>query len=159
MGRASVADPLKVFRFLVQIPTFANSGWSEVTGLSDETDTVEYREGGFNDTPQISAGITKYPQVTLRRGQVAPAPGQGNDLEIIRWREDVIRIDRTGTAENYRKEIDIVQMSSVNRAVRRWRLFNAFPKGVKPFSDLNGNTSENSLVELMIVHEGYRLIT
>jgi phage tail-like protein len=45
-------------------------GFSEVTGLSTDTDVVEYREGADQTTPRKIIGASKATDVTLKRGVV-----------------------------------------------------------------------------------------
>ena len=156
MGRASVEDPLKVFRYRVEIDGVARAGFTEVNGLERETDVAEYREGGMPETPQKSAGISKFPDITLKRGQIVGS-SRGGDDDLINWSDEVHDVAAGGNGENYRRDLDIIQFNSLNVEVRRWRVFNAWPRRSKPMSDLNGTSSDNSFEEVVLCHEGYKL--
>ena len=45
-------------------------GFSEVTGLSTDTDVAEYREGADQTTPHKIIGASRFTDVTLKRGVV-----------------------------------------------------------------------------------------
>jgi phage tail-like protein len=156
-GRASTDDPLKVFRYRIEVDGITRAGFSEMTGLSKTTDVAEYREGGMNETPQKSAGLSKFTDVVLRRGQISHSI-RGGDDDFIDWLDQVNKVGSQGNAENYRRNLDVVQFSSLNQEVRRWRITNAFPSASKPFSDLNASASDNSIEELTLSHEGYELV-
>lgn len=157
MARASVDDPIKVFRFKVQVDGFIRAGFSELSGVDRTVEVVNYREGGMNDTVQKSPGLTTFPDITLRRGQIFGNVGGNNDF--YNWMAQVFILGTNGNAAVFRKNLEIVQVNHANAEVRRWRIVEAFPVGYKPFSDLNGQTNENSVEELRIAHEGWELIT
>ena len=93
--------------------------------------------------------------MTLRRGQIMA--GSGED-DFYQWATQVFEVGANGGQAVYRKNIEITQVSHTGVTVRRWRLVEAFVVGYKPFSDLNGQTNENSMEELRIAHEGFELI-
>lgn len=157
MARASVDDPIKVFRFKVYVEDFVRAGFSELSGVDRTVEVVNYREGGMNDTVQKSPGLTTFPDITLRRGQIFGNSGGTGDFYV--WMSQVFTLSGNGNAGVFRKTIEIVQVNHANAEVARWRIVNAFPVGYKPFSDLNGQTNENSVEELRIAHEGWELIT
>ena len=155
MARAAIQDPMKVFRFRVVIDGFVRFGFSEASGLSKETAVVEYREGGMNETPQKSAGLTTYGDITLKRGQYDPSLPGANDF--LNWVNQVHRVAVMGNAEQYRKDIEIEQYNAVNQRVRSWKVSHAWPKSHKAFGDLNATSNDNSLEELVLAHEGFEL--
>lgn len=154
MARTSIEDPLKNFRFRVEVDGISRAGFSEVSGLQRETDVVEYREGGSNETPQKSAGLSKFADITLDRGQIIGS-NQGGDDDFYNWAQDVHDTATGGNSLQYRKDLDIVQYNSLNVEVRRWTIEQAWPKLYKPFSDLQGLGTENSIERLVIAHEGF----
>lgn len=154
MARSSNEDPLKAFRFRIVIDGFARAGFSECTGLERQTDVVEYREGAGNETPEKSAGLTKFPDITLKRGQIIGSQ-KGGDDDFLNWCQQVFNVASAGNAENYRKDIDIEQYSARNVRVRVWRVSNCWPSNFKPMGDLKADGSENSVETLVISHEGF----
>lgn len=158
MARGAVDDPIKVFRFRVRIDGFVRAGFTEVTGFKRTTDEAGYREGGFNETPQKSAGLTNYGDITFRRGQLIGST-RGGDNDIITWVEQVHRVTVQGNAANYRKELDVEQYNAMNQRVAVWRVFEAWAADFTPFTDLSATSSENSYEEIVVKCEGWRRVS
>lgn len=154
MARAAIEDPIKNFRFRLIVNGFVRAGFSEVSGLERDTDVAEYREGGFNETPQKSAGLTKYADITMKRGLIIGSSRGGED-DFIEWASQVHQLSTNGNATNYRKDLSIVQYDATNQPVRKWAVRNAFPKRFKAMSDMNATNNDNSIEELTLVHEGF----
>jgi len=60
-------DPFGPFNFLLEIDRIAKAGFTEVSGLSTETNVIEYREGSDPSARKLP-GITKYSNITPKRG-------------------------------------------------------------------------------------------
>lgn len=154
MARASIEDPLKVFRYAVVVDGFVRAGFSECMGLDRTTEVAKYREGGFNETVQKSAGLTDFPDITLKRGQIIGS-SRGGDADFLNWATQVFDVAAAGNAENYRKDLDIQQFNAQNVLARVWTVYNCFPVGFKPMGDLKGDGNDNSVEELKIANEGW----
>lgn len=72
-----LTDPLRNFKFLVNIshnpsgsPTgnIARLGFTSVSGLTMTTESIPYRQGGYNTTVHQIPGQTTFSPVTLQRG-------------------------------------------------------------------------------------------
>ena len=73
-------DPIRNFRFLVKFEALSDSstlamatatlGFTSVSGLAVTTDSIPYREGGFNTTVHQIPGQTSFQPVTLQNGVV-----------------------------------------------------------------------------------------
>lgn len=61
-------DPYQGFNFLVEIEGILAGGFSECTGLTVETEFLDYREGGVNGYVHRFPGPTKYPPLILKHG-------------------------------------------------------------------------------------------
>jgi phage tail-like protein len=61
-------DPYQGFNFMVEIEGILAGSFSECTGLTVETETFEYREGGVNEYVHRFAGPTRYPPLLLKHG-------------------------------------------------------------------------------------------
>ena len=61
-------DPLRGFRFLVEIDGIASGGFVRVKGLSREVKHESYREGGVNEYEHKLLTQVSYPVVVLERG-------------------------------------------------------------------------------------------
>ena len=129
------------FNFLVDIDGITVAGFSECSGLSSETDVIEYREGnertlGVRKIP----GLTHYPNVVLRRGITT-------NREIWDWRQAVI------DGQVSRRAVAITLLDQTGTPVLRWRLREAWiSKWEGPHLDARGNEIAMETIEL--VHEG-----
>src|SRR5260370_7856329 len=65
-GTSSRNDPFLSFNFIVDIQGM-KAGFSEVGGLSTETDVVEYRNGDEDITVRKLPGKRKYTNLTFKR--------------------------------------------------------------------------------------------
>jgi phage tail-like protein len=157
MARASIEDPLKVFRYSVVVDGFIRAGFSEVTGLDRTTEEAKYREGGFNETSQKSAALTEFPEIVLKRGQIIGS-SRGGDADFITWATQVFDVSSAGNASNYRKDLTIQQYSATNTLAQAWNVYDCWPKGFKPISDLKAEGNENSFEELKLANEGWESI-
>lgn len=94
MARSAVSDPIRNFKFKVQIvPTGAlagenlmgggtvNLGFSVVSGLTVQNEMIAYREGGMNTHPHKMIGQSDYGPVTFTKGVFADQP------HLYRWQE------------------------------------------------------------------------
>src|SRR3954451_5198130 len=77
-------DPFSAFNFLVTIDGVVDrAGFSEVSGLSIETDVMEYRTGGGDITVRKLPGLKEFGNIVLKRG-VTP------DTKLWEWRKQVL---------------------------------------------------------------------
>ena len=77
-------DPMGQFNFLIEIDGVVKGGFSEVSGLTTDTNIVEYREGQEQqETPRKLPGLMKYNNVVLKRGWT-------KDRSLWEWRKKVI---------------------------------------------------------------------
>lgn len=157
MARASIEDPLKVFRFRIVVDGFVRAGFSECSGFEQDTDEAKYREGAFNETEQKSAGLSHFGDITLKRGQLVGTQ-RGGDDDFITWSQQVFDVAAGGNAANYRKDLDVEQYSATNIRVRVWRVYETWPKKFKPMSDLKADASENSYEDIVLVNEGWERV-
>ncbi len=61
-------DPFLSYRFLVEIDGLVVAGFSDVSGLTAETEVEEIREGGVNDFVYRLPKGTKYQNLVLKKG-------------------------------------------------------------------------------------------
>ena len=78
-------DPLRNFRYRLEIDNITQAGFSEVAIAETTIDAVDYREG--TDPPHVRklSGLTKYGNITLKWGLTTG----GTALELFRWHNDV----------------------------------------------------------------------
>jgi len=139
-------DPLPRFNFLVEIEGIKRAGFMSVTGLEEETEVREYREGGDNTTVRKLAGLNSYAPIVLEQGS-------SFDAELWDWRQ---KIKREGAARN-RKPMSVIQRDEKGQEVKRWQIFDAWPS---KFSgpEFDASASDNAVESVEIQHEGLDLI-
>lgn len=156
-SRSSLQDPLKVFRFTVEVEGFARYGFMSANGLEATTEVAEYAEGGANETNRKSAGRTSYGNIVLSRGQIIDPDGQG-DEDFYTWFLQVFSVKTEGFADSqYRRSMSIVQYNRDGTEARRWILRECWPCRYKATSDFNATGSDDSIEEIEICHEGWEL--
>lgn len=136
--------PLPVFHFVVQWGG-TRVGFSEVSGLTQEVQPIEYRDGSLPEYSTIKMpGLKKYSNVTLKRGIIA------GDNEFFNWLNTV----KLNTVE--RRDLVISLLNEEHEPVMNWRIHNAFPVKVEgPGLKASGNEVAIESVEL--AHEGLEL--
>ena len=119
--------------------------FSEVSGLSVETQVIEYREGNSKVYSTIKMpGLKKYGNVTLKRGAMA------KDNSLFDWwnKAQLNKIER--------KNVVINLLDELHEPVITWTLQNAFP--VKVDNANYKSTSNEVLIETIeLAHEGLTL--
>lgn len=160
--RAHAMDPLKSFRFRVDFTGLndVTLGFMKVSGLKAQTDVVEYRDGGMNWTPQKSPGLTKFPNVTLERGQLLTRGGNAMRTELLSWYEAVFSANSPPAIEDspntpLRREVNIRQLNHAGRIVSTWVLQEAWITEYAPFGDLEALASANTIEQIVLAHEGF----
>jgi phage tail-like protein len=133
-------DPFASFNFKLEIEGITVAGFSEVTGLNQESNVIDYREGQEPITPRKLPGLNKFGNITLKRG-ISP------DLSVYNWRKTVT----DGDIE--RRNASVVLHNEKHEEVVRWNLVNAWPsKYVGP--DLKANANEVAIETVELTHEG-----
>ena len=137
-------DPLRGFRFLLEIEGIASGGFARVKGLTREVKHESYREGGVNDYEHKLVTQVSYPVVVLERGLAL------DDL----WKWALAVAD--GVVE--RKTIWIRLQNEANEKMWAWQIEYALP--VKwTASDLDAQSSQVEMESLELAHHGLRKAT
>jgi phage tail-like protein len=133
--------PLPVFHFTVQWGG-TRVGFSEVTGLTQENQAIEYRDGSFPEYSSIKMpGIRKFSNITLKRGVV-----QG-DNELFAWLSTV----KLNTVE--RRDLVVSLLNEEHAPVMTWKVQNAFPVKVEG-PQLKASGNEVAIESIELAHEG-----
>jgi phage tail-like protein len=144
MANARV-DPFPRYNFLVEIDGIRRAGFMTCSGLEEETEVREYREGGDNTTVRKLAGLNSYAPIVLEMGSTA-------DSELWEWRQ---RVKREG-AQGNRKAITIIQQNEAREEVKRWLVLDAWPsKFTAP--EFDASSSDNAVESVELQHEGLQL--
>jgi len=144
---AQRVDPLKNFRFILEIDGITQAGFREVTIPDSTQDIVEYREGNEKTiTPRKLPGQVKYGNITLKWGIT-------DSLELYKWRELV----ENGKIKDARRNIAIVILDDEGNPAARWEFRDAWPSKYDA-PDLNATANEVAIETLEIVHEGMKRV-
>ena len=136
--------PLPKFHFLVDWAG-ARIGFTEVTGLTLETEVIEYREGNSPEYSKIKMpGLRKFGNITLKRGTFA------GDNDYYKWFDTV----KLNTIE--RRNITITLLNEEHQPVVTWKVKSAWPVKVQS-PDLKSDANEAAIESIEIAHEGFSI--
>ena len=141
---ASRSDPYGAFNFVVEINEIKVGGFSEVSGLSIETEVEPFREGGVNDYVHQLAKGTKYSDITLKRGLT-------DSYALSDWYEGVME----GSIN--RKDITIHLQNASGENMRSWSVSKAYPKKWEG-PTLNAGSNAYATENLILAHEGLKIL-
>lgn len=135
------ADIVAELRFRVTLPGREVGRFMEVTGISFEYETTQFKEGGNNGYVHTLLGHMKYPNVVLKRGIT-------QELALAEW-----ALKGVTKAEPVQMTIDLMDPGSGD-PVRSWTFAHAVP--VK-WTGPNLNTSSNQIATetLEVAHHGF----
>lgn len=137
-------DPLRGFRFLLEIDEITSGGFTRVKGLSREVKHESYREGGVNEYEHKLLSQVSYPVVVLERGLAL------DDL----WKWALAASD----GEVQRKTIRIRLQDEANDKQWAWQIEHAVPVRWA-VSDLDAQASPVVMETLELAHHGLRRAT
>jgi len=138
-------DPLRNFRYHLEIDSITRAGFTEVMIAETTIDAVDYREGNHPPHVQKLSGLTKYGNITLKWGITAG----GNALELFQWHNDV----SAGQIREKRKNVVIVVQDEAGVDSARFVITDAWPVKYDP-SDLNAKGNEVMIELLELANEG-----
>jgi phage tail-like protein len=140
-------DPLRNFRFRLEIDGLQTTAFSEVAIGATTTEVIDYREG--TDTAHVRklSGLTKYGNVTLRRGVT-------NSLELFNWHQQII----DGQLATSRRNVAIIVLDEAGVEQARYQVSRAWPIKYDP-GDLNAKSHDVFVETLELVNEGIRRVS
>lgn len=138
-------DPLRNFRYRLEIDNITQAGFSEVAIAETTIDAVDYREG--IDPPHVRklSGLTKYGNITLKWGLTVG----GSALDLFRWHADI----SAGQIKTQRKTVVIAVLDEAGVDSARFVVTDAWPVKYDP-SDLNAKGNEVLIELLELANEG-----
>lgn len=139
-------DPYRNFRFKVEIDGLKIAAFAEATISDSTTEPIEYREGTDITTVKKLSGLTKYGNLTLKRGLT-------DSTDIYKWRDAVVQ---KGAIKN-RKNVSLILVDEEGADKSRWDMVFAWPTKYDP-SDFNAKGNEVLIETLEIVHEGIKRV-
>jgi len=185
-SRSTLAtDPVRNFRFLVTFKpqdtgntalaaVTVPMGFTSVSGLAVTTDSIPYREGGYNTTVHQIPGQTSFTPLTLQRGVIL---GTRQNWD---WMKQLFATVQAGGStlalgKNFRCDIEIAVLNhpvpsqganvtsgtgvvgaATDDVAMRFRVYNAWPTTVA-YSDLNAGDNALYVEQMTLVHEGFDL--
>ena len=137
-------DPYCTFNFLVEVTGMTLGGFTEVSGLSIQTEYDTIKEGGENNFEHRLPKGTKSSDITLKRGLI--------DSILLDWYSDVIN----GTIERKNGSIILCDRFNCKDESHRfveWQFYEAYP--VK-WEGAAFNASSNTIASetLVLTHQG-----
>lgn len=176
-------DPLRNFRFLVTfLPHPGNveydateklgsttMGFTSVSGMAVTTDSIPYREGGYNTTVHQIPGQTTFAPITLQRGVMLGKSGNWT------WMRKLFATVQAGAlhgrGEDFRFDIEVQVLShpipsagqedvttgssqTGDHTAMRLHFYNCWPTSLA-YSDLNAGDNALLVEQMALVHEGF----
>jgi len=137
-------DPLRNFRFRLEIGGINEAHFSEVTGFDTTTDAIDYREGSDDTFVRKLPGLTKFGNITLKRGIT-------DSIDLYNWYQDVV-------AGKIRRElVTIVVQDELGKDAARFEIREAWPSKYDPM-DLNAKGNDVSIETMELVNEGVKRV-
>ena len=116
------------------------AGFSECSGLTTETDIIEYRVGSEDITVRKLPGLKKFTNISLKRGYT-------NSKELWEWRKKVL----DGKTE--RQSGSIVLLNEARQPALRWNFREGWPNKLEG-PTFNAKNNEVAIETMEIAHEG-----
>ncbi|MEH2530779.1 phage tail-like protein [Bradyrhizobium sp. AZCC 1588] len=136
-------DPLRNFRFRVDIAGIAQIGFNEAALAETTTDVIEDRVGTDPTHVMKLSGLTKYGNVTLKFGVTT------DSKKLFDWHKAIL----DGQIQKNRKTVTITVQDETGADKARFVVNRAWPMKYDP-SDLNGKGNEVFIETLELCNEG-----
>lgn len=133
-------DPYAAFNFIVEIENVTVAGFHEISGLTTETDAIDYRNGDEENIVRKLPGLKKVTPIAMKRGYT-------DSIELWEWRKKVL----DGKTE--RQSGSVVLLDEARQPVLRWNFREGWPSKWEGPS-LNAKNNEVAIETLEIQHEG-----
>jgi phage tail-like protein len=141
-------DPLRNFRYRLEIDGIVQAGFSEVAIGDASNDPIEYREGNELTTVRKLKGLNKYGNITLKWGLT-------DSIELSNWHRMIVDDATPLSAARKTVVIRIQDESGADKAA--YEITRAWPTKYNP-TDLNGKGNEVAIESLELANEGIRRI-
>lgn len=133
-------DPLRNFRFRLEIGGINQAHFSEVSGFDISTDAIDYREGDDPTHVRKLPGLNKFGNVTLKRGIT-------DSMDLYNWYKDVV------AGKIKRQTVAIVVLDEEGKDKARFQITEAWPNKYDPM-DLSAKGNDVSIETMELVNEG-----
>jgi len=168
MAKAHGVEILKNYRFQVSISGgIGPFKFSTVSGLSAESEIIEYRSGQDAAYPSKIPGQASFGDVTMERGVHIAVPGITGLNGLIAWRKHVKDVDlignspvdtitgQTSDTNTVRRTIMLLVYSEDDVGAASYTLYNCWPSALE-IGDLDAGSSEVLIETFTVVTERIR---
>jgi phage tail-like protein len=138
-------DPLRNFRFRVEIDGSAVAGFSEVILEPITTNVIEYREGSDPMWVRKLPGLTKFGNINLKRGLTV-------SRDLADWAKAVL------TGNVARRKVSIIVLDEAGKDEARFLVSEAWPMKYQ-VSGLNAKGNEVLIEALELANEGIERVS
>jgi phage tail-like protein len=107
-------DPYNNFRFILEIDSIIQAGFSDCSGFGSNVEVIEYREGGDAANVRKLPGKVSYPDITLKWGVT-------DSRELYDWHLAAVN------GQIQRKNGSIILQDDTGQEKVRWNFFSAWP--------------------------------
>jgi phage tail-like protein len=125
----------KKFKFVVEIQGVASAAFRSCGEISAEVGVVEQREGGAL-IPDATPGLVTVPEVELKRGV-------SDDLDLYLWFQQIVGVGALLEDPEYKRPVSIVQQNRLGLEIKRWVLWQAWPKKFVASEGWDNEANEN----------------
>lgn len=134
-------DPLRGFRFLLEIDGITSGAFSRIKGLSRDVNYESFREGGVNEYEHKLVTQVSFPVIVLERGLIMH--------DLWKWAQS------TADGNVKRRNLRVLLLNEEALPGWAWLIENAIP--VKwSVTDLDANSSQVVMESLELAHHGLR---
>ena len=134
----------KKFSFVVEESGIRVAAFRSVSDIRIQVAKIEYSEGGAL-IPNKSAGPVTVPDVTMTRGAT-------DSLDLWNWMQQVVAAGGILAEPDYKRTLDLVQLTRSGTELRRWTLVNYFPIDFKA-GDWDNEADENVIEEVILAYD------
>lgn len=132
-------DPYFAYNFVVEFGGIISGGFTEVSGLSIQTDVEKVKEGGVNDFEYKLPKGTTYTDITLKKGIT--------DEALWSWYMGTLH------GKIIRIPLSICLLDHSRNEIMRWNIFEAYPiKWEGPTFNASSNTVATE--SIVLAHHG-----
>ena len=139
-------DPLRNFRYRLEIDGLQQAGFSEVSIAEIATSPIDYREGNEDPWVRKLDGLTAFGNITLKWGIT-------DSKDLADWHRQVVE----GDIANARKTVAIIVQNEAGEDKSRFEIVEAWPCKYDP-SDLNATGNEVAIDTLELCNEGVKRV-
>lgn len=143
MATGSRNDPLASFNFIVKIENM-ELGFSEIGGLTTETNIIEYREGSEEPHMRKLTGQAKWGNLNFKRGFTP------NGRDLYNWRKSVL------DGKTQRKGGTITLLDEGRKPALVWEFREAWPSKWNGPA-MNAKNNDVAIEEMELAIEGLAL--